>query len=93
MKLVREIGFFCWGFLSDFLHVFERFSAFLHFYPGQSLSLSLCSKGVRSTWVYHWLIKSYPHNRIRTSDLEISVVAIYSLPLYQLSYARTCCVG
>ena len=30
-----------------------------------------------------------PPTRIRTRDLEISVVAIYSLPLYQLSYKRT----
>ena len=38
--------------------------------------------------------KKSPHNRIRTSDLDISVVAIYSLPLYQLSYARTSsCTG
>ena len=29
-----------------------------------------------------------PGNRSRTSDLEISVVAIYSLPLCQLSYTR-----
>jgi hypothetical protein len=33
--------------------------------------------------------KSYPGNRSRTSDLEISIVAIYSLPLCQLSYTRT----
>ena len=32
--------------------------------------------------------KKYPRNRSRTSDLEISVVAIYSLPLCQLSYTR-----
>ena len=30
-----------------------------------------------------------PSNRSRTSDLEISVVAIYSLPLCQLSYTRS----
>jgi hypothetical protein len=30
-----------------------------------------------------------PGNRSRTSDLEISVVAIYSLPLCQLSYTRS----
>jgi hypothetical protein len=29
-----------------------------------------------------------PGNRSRTSDLEISIVAIYSLPLCQLSYTR-----
>jgi len=33
--------------------------------------------------------KSSPGNRSRTSDLEISIVAIYSLPLCQLSYTRT----
>ena len=33
--------------------------------------------------------KSYPGNRSRTSDLEISIVTIYSLPLCQLSYTRT----
>jgi hypothetical protein len=32
--------------------------------------------------------KEDPGNRSRTSDLEISVVAIYSLPLCQLSYTR-----
>jgi hypothetical protein len=32
--------------------------------------------------------KSYPGNRSRTSDLEISIVTIYSLPLCQLSYTR-----
>jgi hypothetical protein len=32
--------------------------------------------------------KKDPGNRSRTSDLEISVVAIYSLPLCQLSYTR-----
>ena len=32
--------------------------------------------------------KSNPGNRSRTSDLEISVAAIYSLPLCQLSYTR-----
>ena len=33
--------------------------------------------------------KKNPRNRSRTSDLEISVVAIYSLPLCQLSYTRS----
>jgi hypothetical protein len=33
--------------------------------------------------------KKDPRNRSRTSDLEISIVAIYSLPLCQLSYTRT----
>lgn len=33
--------------------------------------------------------KRNPRNRSRTSDLEISIVAIYSLPLCQLSYTRT----
>jgi hypothetical protein len=33
--------------------------------------------------------KRDPRNRSRTSDLEISIVAIYSLPLCQLSYTRT----
>jgi hypothetical protein len=33
-------------------------------------------------------LKRDPGNRSRTSDLEISVVAIYSLPLCQLSYTR-----
>lgn len=37
----------------------------------------------------HQQKKSYPRNRSRTSDLEISIVAIYSLPLCQLSYTRT----
>ncbi len=32
--------------------------------------------------------KRDPRNRSRTSDLEISIVAIYSLPLCQLSYTR-----
>jgi hypothetical protein len=32
--------------------------------------------------------QNVPGNRSRTSDLEISVVAIYSLPLCQLSYTR-----
>ena len=32
--------------------------------------------------------KRNPGNRSRTSDLEISVVTIYSLPLCQLSYTR-----
>jgi hypothetical protein len=32
--------------------------------------------------------KRNPGNRSRTSDLEISIVAIYSLPLCQLSYTR-----
>jgi hypothetical protein len=32
--------------------------------------------------------KKDPRNRSRTSDLEISVVTIYSLPLCQLSYTR-----
>ena len=30
--------------------------------------------------------KKFPSNRIRTSDLEISALYLYSLPLYQLSY-------
>ena len=29
---------------------------------------------------------NYPSNRIRTSDLEMSALLLYSLPLYQLSY-------
>jgi hypothetical protein len=33
--------------------------------------------------------QKHPRNRSRTSDLEISVVTIYSLPLCQLSYTRT----
>jgi hypothetical protein len=44
------------------------------------------------TWTHLLIIrakKGYPRNRSRTSDLEISIVAIYSLPLCQLSYTRT----
>ena len=33
--------------------------------------------------------KDDPGNRSRTSDLEISIVTNYSLPLCQLSYTRT----
>ena len=54
-----------------------------------SRSWFVSTHGIEPT--LHAATKGSPHNRIRTSDLDISVVAIYSLPLYQLSYARTSC--
>jgi hypothetical protein len=44
-----------------------------------------------ASWIDHTAAKQKkdPRNRSRTSDLEISIVAIYSLPLCQLSYTRT----
>ena len=48
---------------------------------------SIPGLGVFFPCVFHH--KKDPGNRSRTSDLEISVVAIYSLPLCQLSYTRT----
>ena len=47
---------------------------------------SIPGLGVFFPCVFHH--KKDPGNRSRTSDLEISVVAIYSLPLCQLSYTR-----
>ena len=53
-------------------------SHYLHTVPAYTLDRPYSSQKKRD-----------PRNRSRTNDLEISIVAIYSLPLCQLSYTRT----
>ncbi len=66
------------GFNSRRTHVFSL-----------ALSRSLSLSYTLSYFVKKRKKKNNPGNRSRTSDLEISIVAIYSLPLCQLSYTRT----